>query len=266
MAVNRTISIVMASLFLAMFSSPCGAQSNRKNFDPLAQQHSSAPTDGFLDFTLKRINPSNKDYGQCIEEGRKLLLDETIQSGYFWSNLTSLGLLSCLFTIIVWQRRVLARREESTAEILTQYEHVLSRANAQIAEATVKNQGLAEALAVLRESAMRAQATPQDLTEQLRTPASRTRAVGKTQDGPPVQEKDSAKQPASNTSSAVTAAPSGDQIRLFKPDAEMVMKVNSLEQQLGQSRNEATLLRKQLNKADQRAQLEQKKNQTLKGE
>jgi hypothetical protein len=44
------------------------------------------------------------------------------------------------------------------------------------------------------------------------------------------------------------------------------MKVNSLEQQLGRSRDEAKLLRRQVNEAGQRAQAEEQKNRTLKGE
>jgi hypothetical protein len=44
------------------------------------------------------------------------------------------------------------------------------------------------------------------------------------------------------------------------------MKVNSLEQQLVRSRDEAKLLRRQLNGADQRTQAEQQKNKALKGE
>ena len=44
------------------------------------------------------------------------------------------------------------------------------------------------------------------------------------------------------------------------------MKVNSLEQQLGRSRDEAKLLRRQVNEAGQRAQTEEQKNRALKGE
>jgi len=111
-------------------------------------------------FTLKRINPADKDYGQCLDEGRKILLEETMRNGYFWSNLVALGLLVCLFVIIVYQRRVRACREWTAAEMLAQYEHALSRANAQVEEATNRNRGLMEALTTLRESALRSQAPP----------------------------------------------------------------------------------------------------------
>ena len=83
------------------------------------------------------------------------LLKETIESTYFWSNIVSLGLLGCLFIIIIYQHRVQGRREWTAAEMLAQYEHSLSLANAQVDEATKRNCGLMEALTLLRESALR---------------------------------------------------------------------------------------------------------------
>ena len=85
---------------------------------------------------------------------------ETIESAYFWSNIASLGLLGCLFIIIIYQHRVQRSREWTAAEMLAQYEHSLSLANAQVEEATKRNCGLMEALTLLRESALRSQALP----------------------------------------------------------------------------------------------------------
>ena len=99
-------------------------------------------------------------YGQCIDEGRKMLLEGTVRNGYFWSNLVALGLLACLFVIIIYQHRVQTCREWAAAETLAQYEHSLSRANAQVEEATKRNRGLMEALTALRDSALRSQSTP----------------------------------------------------------------------------------------------------------
>jgi len=79
-----------------------------------------------------------------------MLLEETVRNGYFWSNLVALGLLAWLFVIIVYQHRVQTSREWSVAGTLAQYEHGLSRANAQVEEATKRNRGLMEALTALR--------------------------------------------------------------------------------------------------------------------
>ena len=113
MDVNRISWIAIVGLFLAMLPFFCFARVRRPTYDPAGQAQSSRQKDGFVDFTLKRINPTDKDYGQCLDEGRKLMLEETMRNGYFWSNLIALGLLACLFVIIVYQRRVQICREWS---------------------------------------------------------------------------------------------------------------------------------------------------------
>ena len=84
MDVSRPSRIVVAGLFLAMLPSLCFAQALLSGYDPAAQAQSPRPKDGFVDFALKRINAADKDYGQCLDEGRKLLIEETMRNGYFW--------------------------------------------------------------------------------------------------------------------------------------------------------------------------------------
>jgi len=74
MDVSRPSRIVVAGLFLAMLPSLCFAQARPLGYDPAAQAQSPRQKDGFVDFALKRINAADKDYGQCLDEGRKLLL------------------------------------------------------------------------------------------------------------------------------------------------------------------------------------------------
>jgi hypothetical protein len=265
MDVSRTSRIAVAGLFLAMLPLLCFAQARRSGYDPSGQPQSSRQKDGFVDFALQRINPADKDYGQCLDERRKMLVEQTIRNGYFWSNLVALGLLAFLFFMIVYQHRMQACREWTAAEMLAQHEHALSRANAEVERATSRNRGLMEALTTLRESALRPQTSP-----------------GQTQDRPVLQTVSSrassiqASQVATTKSSTVTSAPgrsaraatataTANQIGLFKPDVDLIMKVNSLEQQLGRSQDEAKLLRRQLNESDRRLQEEQQRNRSLKG-
>ena len=265
MDVNRTSRIAVAGLFLAMLPLVCFAQDRRPASDPAGQAPSSKPNDGFVDFALKSINASDKDYGQCLDESRKMLVDETVRNGYFWSNLIALGLLACLFIIIVYQHKVQTAREWTAAEVLTQYENSLSRANAQVEEATSRNRGLMEALTKLRESALRSHASPAETQE---SPAAET--VGSRASGIPASQVASTKGSDVKSASvrstrAATATSPANQIGLFKPDVDLVMKVNSLEQQLGRSQDEAKLLRRQLNESDRRFQEEQQRNRSLKG-
>jgi hypothetical protein len=265
MNVSRPPRIVVAGLFLAMLPVLCFAQARRSGYDPAAQAQSPRQKDGFVDFALKRINPADKDYGQCLDEGRKLLLEETMRNAYFWSNLVALGLLACLFVIIVYQHKVQTCREWTTAEMLAQHEHALARANAHVEEATSRNRGLMEALTALRESALRSQAPPGEVQDRpaLQTVSSRTSSIPASQVATP-KNGNTATAP-SRSARAATATPPANQIGLFKPEVDLVMKVNSLEQQLGRSQDEAKLLRRQLNESDRRVQEEQQKNRSLKG-
>src|SRR6267378_4818451 len=196
MDVSAPSRFVVAGLLLAMLPFLCYAQSRRSGYDPAGQGQPSKQKDGFVDFTVKRINPADKDYGQCLDEGRKVLLEETVRSGYFWSNLVALGLLACLFVIIVYQHRVQTCREWTAAEVLAEYEHALSRANAQVEEATNRNRGLMEALSALRESALRSQAPPGEAQDRPAVETATSRA-------PSIQVS----QVASTKSSTATSAP-----------------------------------------------------------
>jgi hypothetical protein len=264
MDVSRPSRIVVAGFFLAMLPLLCFAQARRSGYDPAAQAQSLKQKDGFVDFALKRINPADKDYGQCLDEGRKLLIEETMRNAYFWSNLVALGLLACLFVIIVYQHRVQTGREWTAAETLAQYEQSLSRANAQVEEATSRNRGLMEALTALRESALRSQSPPGEAQDRpaLQTVSSRTSSIPSSQ---VASTKSSSVTPAPSRSARAATPTPAAQIGLFKPDVDLVMKVNSLEQQLGRSQDEAKLLRRQLNESDRRIQAEQQRNRSLKG-
>jgi hypothetical protein len=269
MDVSRPSRIVVAGLFLAMLPSLCFAQARPSSYDPAGQAKSPKQKDGFVDFALKRINPADKDYGQCLDEGRKLLVEETMRNGYFWSNLVALGLLACLFVIIVYQRTVQTHREWTTADMLAQHAHALSRANAHVEEATSRNRGLMEALTALRESALRSQAPPGEAQDRpaLHTVSSRASSIPPSQVATP--KNGNATSAADRSASAATATRPANQptnqIGLFKPDVDLIMKVNSLEQQLGRSQDEAKLLRRQLNESDRRLQEEQQRNRSLKG-
>ena len=262
---KRTSRGTIASLFLVTMACLSFAQAPHSNYDPGAHNPSSKPKDGFIDYTLKRINPSDKDYGYCIGDARKVLLAETIQNGYFWSNLIALGLLGCMFIILAYQQRQRTRTEWMTVEALTQYEKALARANAQVEEATKRNHGLMEALAAVKEAALRSQQISTDpLDSSVRAPRSR---VASTLATPTAAPKNSATKPATDQSTAVATVPeAGAQIGLFKPEVDLITKVNSLQQQLSRSKQLENELRRQLNEAGRKLQVEQEKNRTLKGE
>ena len=240
-------------------------QAQRSAYDPAMRTAPTKPKQGFVDFTLKRINPSDKDYGECLDEGRKLILQESIENAFFWSNVATLGLLGCLFIIVVYQHRQRVRREWTIAEVLQQYEHALLRANAQVDDATKRNHELSEALTFARENAFRLPTIPPEPRG-----SSTPRATSKE-----TTETKPADATAATTAAVTHRAPGSEergngtkvanQMGLFKPEVDLILKVNSLEQQLGRSQEQEKQLRRQLTQADMRLQAEQQKNRTLKG-
>jgi hypothetical protein len=266
MDVSRTSRIAAIAFCFSVFVSLSSAQPDHSNYDPAVQQRPSKPRDSFVDFSLKRINRSGMDYGQCLAEDRTMLLEETVKSGYFWSNLTSLGLLGCLFIIIVFQNRVQAKRERTAAEMLGQLQQSFARSNAQVEEATKRNRALTESFAALKHATLQSQALPADTLD--RTPFRPTRShTASTQVSTTTAPKGNGTKPAADRPAVATAAPNpGGQIALFKPEVELVTKVNVLEQQLGRSHELEKHLRHQLNETGRRLQAEQERNRSLKGE
>jgi len=251
--------LLLTSVCLAM------AQPDRPAYDPGTHGATAKPKRSFIDFTLQRINPSDKDYGERFHEARKMILKETIQNGLFWSNVVSLSFLGFLFVIVIYQHRQRVRREWTIAEVLQQYEHALSRANAQVDAATKRNHELAEALTSARETLSQSPMRSLEHRELPIPKAGLKRA-------PEAQSVDmSAAKAAVVVPGPESAAGSGNgnragnQMGLFKPEVDLILKVNSLEQQLGRSQEQEKQLRRQLTQADQRLQAEQQRNRALKG-
>jgi hypothetical protein len=126
---------------------------------------------------------------------------------------------------------------------------------------------LMEALTALRESALRPQASADEAQERraAETVSSRTSSIPASQEASTKSSSDAKSALGRPTRAATAALTPVNQIGLFKPDVDLIMKVNSLEQQLGRSQDEAKLLRRQLNESDRRLQEEQQRNRSLKG-
>ena len=128
------------------------------------------------------------------------------------------------------------------------------------------NQGFMHSLSVLRESALRTHALPTDAPD-VNGSASRTRtSTGqKKTTAPPTNGNAKAvvaTEPASVPAKAVTSA----QIALFNGDGDLVMKLNSQEQQITAMREQMNLLRRQFTESERKLRAEQEKNRSLKGE
>jgi|HubBroStandDraft_5_1064220.scaffolds.fasta_scaffold03727_5 hypothetical protein len=262
---KRSCRIAAAGILIAILPPFPAAKSGHPGYVPVARRVSSKPPNGFLDSTLKRINPSGEDYGECLGEGRTLLLQETVKSAYFWSNVVALGLVGCLFIIIVYQHRIQAKREWTAAEMLRQFEQALARSRAQVDEATKKNHRLMETLAALRESASRLVSSPVESSGRSASSSARPRAPSAQAVPPAMLRTNPAKPTNGGAARTATAAEPAGQMRLFTPDADFIMKLNSLEQELAHSRDDNKQLRRRIADGDRRLEAEQERNRQLKG-
>jgi len=264
MDVRRPSLAALVLLLVTSLGHLSAAQPSRSKYDPAATGRPSHSQQSFLDFTLKRINPGETDYGQCIDENRKLLLSETIDDRYFWSSVVGSGVLVFFFVLIVFQEKRYRRAEWMTGEALAQYEHALALARGEFEEASNRNQDLMKTLSRVpdpganqRALTSEAPARPTPVTP------SRVSTANKKPAGTPANGN-SDKAGETKTDSVKTG-PGDSQIRLFNPDGDLVIKINSQEQQIGSLREQVNLLRRQLTESDRRLRAEQEKNRNLKG-
>jgi hypothetical protein len=75
---------------------------------------------GFFDYALGKINPSNTDYGAAMAEGRSDLVGHIVDDLYFWSNAVTLGLLVCAAGIIYFEWHSAAKKEIIASTIIAE--------------------------------------------------------------------------------------------------------------------------------------------------
>ncbi len=147
--VARTLNRSLAVCALAVLVLPLACAQEPHKPDARKTQRQQP---GLVDFALTGVNSSDRNYGQCFDEARRLLIQETFDRAYFWSNLFSITVAGLLFLVVIHQRQSQRRSEQLASEAIAQYHNALERAEAQIREATSRNHALMKALS---SSAMR---------------------------------------------------------------------------------------------------------------
>jgi hypothetical protein len=262
--IKRSKQFAAAVALVAILGGISVAQAGQASYDPATHTAPSKPRDSFLDFTLGRVNASDANYGQCLSEDRRILLEETVRNAYFWSNIVALGVLSWLFLVIVYQHKVQTRRDWTTAEIVTELEQSLTRSRAQVAEASKKNGELTDALVALKESASRSPSVAPESAVRARSSTEKPRTTSQSV-SPPALRQDSTEPTNGSNRGSATGKNQVGQMRLFTTEADFVMKLNSLEQQLAQSREDNKQLRQRISDRDRRPGTEQDRTRQLKG-
>jgi hypothetical protein len=260
------------ALLVTFLTASCVAQLEHSIYNPGARQKPSRQKSSLFDFVLNRINPDEIDYGKRLSEERAMLLDASVNKGYFWSNVVAIGFLAFQFMVIVYQHQTQVRRDHTAAETLATYEHALARANEQVEHAGKANKGLKETLTALRESALRSSAAIAARPGERPQPAVAVSVDPSPSSPPAARDRGASNSPKPTRTRAATApadassaTDTANQMGLFASDADLIMRINSLEQQLAQSQEESKQLRRRLSDGDRKLDVEQARNRQLKG-
>jgi hypothetical protein len=234
--VRRIISTGLLSMCLSSLAWAQWVSNKPDNSSQPPSRH----RDSFLEYTLKQMNPSDTDYGSRWDKWRTVIVERTLQNGFFWSNLIAIGLLICLFLIIVCERNNEGKRAWAVSEVLAQYEHALTRANAQILDLTSRNHELAVAIADSKEQAVKALPNSASISSET-TVRTDLEGSAKPRIAP---SKTSGSRDERRPQNHAQATETGKQIALFTPEVDLMMTVNSLRQQLAHSEQRNTILQR----------------------
>jgi hypothetical protein len=209
------------------------AQRPRSSYDP-APQHPAKQHDSLIDFVLKHINPTDKDYGQWIEQARQSAIEAGLDS---LPRLLSGALLVCSFVVIVHQSKERQHREIIAARFLAWYHNELVHARETAREVITRNQRLKKII-----------------DEQAEAERPLETAQPESNSGPSV-----AGNGATRTASAAPKT---------TPDAghDLVAEFNQLRQKVVAQEGTEKALKQQISHLHVRLQEEKQKNRALKGE
>lgn len=114
-------SLLLAFVLLAPV---VGAQTPTSRSDP-APAHPSLQRKSIVD-SFGLINSRNTDYGQCIEDARRIGIESTVDSVSFWSNVVALVTAFGFLVYILQLRKQRTQMLWSTAQLVAKYQNQLS--------------------------------------------------------------------------------------------------------------------------------------------
>ena len=156
--------------------------------------------------------------------------------------------------------RLQTRRDWTAAQIIAEYEQELARSKVQIDQVMKSNHGLNTALAAIREPTLRPTPKPQDAGQRASSTVTEGRASSP-QPAPLSPPRASCVNPpierVAGTDATTGSAP---QMATSKVDADIVARINLLEQQLAHAQEDNKQLRQRVAEADRRLELEQQRN------
>ena len=213
---------------------------------------------GFFDYALGKINPSNTDYGTAMANGRSDLVGHTVDDLYFWSNAVTLGLLVCAAGIIYFEWRSAAKKEIVAATIIAELWNGRVSDKIEIVRRTEQFNQLAEQHNAEVERALMAKQQPNPAAEPETTDLKDTvHALA--------QMANANDEAAAGNSSNALATSLADPSRAVNCTMSVQEQVQFLKNSLEATRNSERNLRERLNQANTQLDDERRRNRTLKG-
>ena len=222
--------VVLFAFFLLVQTGATQTSTSRSNPAPV---HPSQQSKSVVD-SLGTINRQDTDYGQCIEDARRIGIESTIESYSFWSNVGALTAALVFFVYILQLKRERRQMLSSTAQLVTRYQNQLSTGHQNYQHL---HQEYSQFLRELEEG--------KEFKLSARSPASRGRNAGENKDG-------SGDSKAKAVTVATPEPPAADQNQSPEQSTARAETLASMRQQL------ATLT--------QQLDQERQKNRKLRGE
>ena len=226
---------------------------------PQTARQTARQRQGFIDYALGKINPSNTDYGTAMANGQSDLVGHTIDDLYFWSNAVTLGLLVCSAGIIYFEWRSAAKKEIVAANIIAELWNGRVSDRIEIVRRTEQFNHLVELLN--QETERLLTAAPKASEQEQETAGSISKSVSQIgqSSSPAAGSTAKSKSPNQRTieSAAVENADSGTS-RLQQSNLFLQRRVEALE-------NSENNLKQRLNQTMLLLDEERRRNRTLKG-
>jgi hypothetical protein len=248
-------SIIIIYLGLLLYTGIAVAQNT--NASPKNSAHAPHRQQGFLDYTLAKINPGNRDIGAELKADRTAIVEQSINNLYFWSNAFTLSLLVAATALLFLERYAAWKKELISATLLTELWNGRISDRTEIERRTTEYNQLVDLHNEEVEQGLILRSEPTTPTERMDSKAQRN--VNKLVEKPaPIPE---ATRNPTTTGTATTAAPFPP-VEMGPPSLQQ--KVLLQQGQIEAMRNTEQNLKERLNQTTALLEQERKRNQSSK--
>ena len=247
--------IVFMILFAFWMNGTAFSQSASGQQAPPPQSQKSRQ--GFLDYALGRVNPQQVDYGSQVAADRGLLVAETLDNLFFWSNVITLVLFTGVTTLYIFNLRSGEKKELIAATLITELWNGRLSDNTEIVRRTDQYNLLVERHNALL--ALSAKGAAENSPLESRADVRTQRKVERLIEGPRATTK--TERPVSAPSSSRKTTPVQDSTGASDARQQTLL----LERRIEAMQNTEQNLRERLNQTAALLEQERQRNRTLKG-